>query len=263
MKIKNLLSGLAVAGLTLASGLAATSVNTPDSVLLGFRNNGSDTNFVTGKDTYLFVGLNGLQRQTFNINQLMINQFGSDWYTSGVIRWGVYGANFVLDENSPTGVGPGTGTFVAGSSETLSLANGTWGDGNFPTFGETFNTLKSNLSGVSSNATVGVGSSSGVEYTYGVISGQDYTAALNIPTQMSALLGGKSGEFDLTVSTTLDINSYVPNETLDGYASHSIPGVLTVESSGLVTVVPEPSTYVLLGLGAVIGFVAMRRSKRA
>ena len=36
---------------------------------------------------------------------------------------------------------------------------------------------------------------------------------------------------------------------------------LTIDSSGNVSAVPEPSTYALLGLGAVVGFIAIRRKR--
>jgi hypothetical protein len=260
MKIKNLIAASVVAVLAVTSGSAATAVNTPDAILLGFRATADAT---VGANTFLFVGLDGLQNQSFAFNQQLTTQFGSDWYSNGYIRWGVYGLNMSTgpnDDGFDANGNPIYGTTTVGSiaNSGLALADGNW---DYVTAaGNLLDTTKNNL------FAEGLSDTSG-GYSFGVLTGGDATVALGLAPAFQGLLSGRGasypGEFDLSVITSLDINRYLPNGTIDGFGSYSIPGIVSVSSVGQITVVPEPSTYALLGLGAVIGLVAKRRAKRA
>jgi hypothetical protein len=255
MKIKNLFAASALAVVTATSGTAATAINTPDAVLLGFR---ATADAPAGASSYLFVGLNGLQTQSFAFNQQLAAQFGADWYSNGEIRWGVYGVNMSEDTDLDGNLYYGRTTVGSVMNSGLSLADGNW---------DYVVAASSVLDGVKLNLVTAGLSDTSAGYSYGVLSGADYASALGLAPAFQGLLSGRGGsypgEFDLSAFTSLDINRFLPNGDYTGYGSYSIPGVLSVSSLGQITVVPEPSTYALLGLGAVMGLVAMRRAKRA
>ena len=255
MNLKNIIAVSALAVVSATGSYAATAITTPDALLLGFRATADAT---VGANTFLFVGLDGFQKQSFDFNSQLTSQFGADWSSNGYIRWGVYGVNVNEDvdiNENPLNYGKTTVGSVSNSG--LELA-----DGNFNYVipaSAALDTIKSNLvfSGLS-DTTAG--------YSYGVLSGGDATTALGLAGSFAGIISNRSpfvGEYDLSEVRSLDINRFLPNAAFDGYGSYSIPGIVSVSSLGQITVVPEPSTYALLGLGALVALFAMRRAKRA
>jgi len=256
MNIKNLVAASALAVVTATSGYAATAVNTPDAVLLGFRATGDAS---VGGNSFLFVGLNGFQTQSFAFNDQLVSQFGADWYSNGYIRWGVYGVNVNEDtDNDGNYINYGKTTVGSVTNSGLALADGNW-EPNVVSASAVLDGIKGNLSvnGLS-ETTAG--------YSYGSLSGGDATSALGLASAFQGLISKRDpivAEFDLSDVTSLDINRFLPNAEISDFGFYSIPGIVSIASSGQITVVPEPSTYALLGLGAVMALAAMRRSKRA
>lgn len=255
---KNALTGV-VALFSTFGAMAATAVNDPNAVLLGFRSTSDATIATAGK--FLFVGLNGTSTQTFDFSTALNSTFGTNWFNSGEIRWGVYGVT--VDESQDAGNSYiNYGKTVVGSvnNSGIVLADGDW-NGVISAAG-VLDGIKINLASAGLTDTAG-------GYSYGTLSGGDYTSALGLASAFQSLLGGRSisypGEFDLSSVTSLDINFFAPNlsDAPASFDTFSIPGVVSVASNGQVTVVPEPSTYALFALGALIVLGAMRRSHKA
>jgi hypothetical protein len=252
MKFKNLIAGSAAAILTVASGFAVTPVNSPDSVLVGFR---ATADASVGANSYLFVGLNGLQTQSFAFNSQLVSQFGSDWYSNGYVRWGVYGVNSSEDTDNDGNYYYGRTT--VGSVGSIGVADGNW---------DYVVAASSVLDGIKGNLSANGLSETTAGYSYGSLTGGDVTAALGLAGAFQGLIssiGSYPGEFDLTQVQSLNVNRMLPNGDINAFGSQAVAGTLTVASDGTIALVPEPSTYALLGLGALIGLVAVRRSKKA
>ena len=259
MNIKKIIAVSALAVVTATGSYAATAVTTPNALLLGFRANADAS---VGANSFLFVGLDGFQNQSFQFDSQLTTQFGADWYTSGNIRWGIYGASLdtgVDDSGLDANGNPIYGVTTIGTAPNsgLGLADGNW-DYLIPA-GNSLDGIKNNLQANGLAET-----SSG--YSYGTLSGADATSALNLFPTFQGVIGVRTAatsEYDLSEVRSLDMSHFLPNASFDGYGSYSIPGVVSVSSLGQITVVPEPSTYALLGLGALVALVAMRRAKRA
>jgi hypothetical protein len=255
MNIKNLVAASALAVVTATSGYAATAVDTPDAVLLGFR---ATADASVGANSFLFVGLNGFQTQSFAFNNQLVSQFGADWYSNGYIRWGVYGVNINEDtDNDGNYINYGKTTVGSVTNSGLALADGNW-DYVVPA-STVLDGVKNNLVAAGLSETTG-------GYSYGSLTGGDAAPALGLASAFQGLISKRYpivAEFDLSDVTSLDINRFLPNADINDFGFYSIPGIVSIASSGQISVVPEPSTYVLLGLGAVMALAAMRRSKRA
>jgi hypothetical protein len=252
MNIRNLIAGSAAAILTVASGFAATPVNSPDSVLVGFRANADAT---VGANTFLFVGLNGLQAQSFAFNSQLVSQFGSDWYSNGNVRWGVYGVNASEDTDNDGNYYYGRTT--VGTVGSIGLADGNW---------SYVVNASSVLDGVKSNLEFSGLLETTAGYSYSLLSGGDATTALGLASVFQGLIGSIGSypvEFDLSQVQSLSVNRMLPNEGFDGFGTKTVAGTLSVSSDGTIALVPEPSTYALLGVSALVGLVAFRRSKKA
>jgi hypothetical protein len=253
MKIRNLLAASALAVLTGSSAFAGTPVNSAEAVLLGFR---ATADAPAGASSYLFVGLNGLQTQSFAFNQQLTAQFGADWFSNGEIRWGVYGVN--MSEDTDLDGNFYYGRTTVGSVASIGLADGNW---------DYVVAASSVLDGIKLNLSATGLSETSAGYSYGVLSGSDYASALGLAPAFRGLLSGAggsyAGEFDLTQVQSLKMNRYLPNANYDGFGSHSAALNVQVGSNGQISVVPEPSTYALLGVGTLIALVAVRRSKKA
>jgi hypothetical protein len=252
MNIRNLIAGSAAAILTVASGFAETPVNSPDSVLVGFR---ATADASVGANSFLFVGLNGLQAQSFAFNSQLVSQFGSDWYSNGNVRWGVYGVN--ASEDTDTDGNYYYGRTTVGTVGSIGLADGNW---------DYVVAASSVLDGIKGNLAANVLLETTAGYSYGVLSGPDANSALGLASAFQGLIGSIAsypGEFDLSQVQSLNVNRILPNADFDGFGTQTVAGTLSVGSDGTIALVPEPSTYALLGVSALIGLVAIRRSKKA
>jgi hypothetical protein len=256
MKISKLALASAIALFSSFGAMAATAVSDPNAVLLGFR---ATADAATGANSFLFVGLNGFGSQSFDFSSQLSTQFGSNWFSNGNIRWGVYSVN-VNEDTDGDGNYVNYGKTIVGSvtNSGIVLADGDF-NGVIPAAG-VLDSIKINLGAAGISDTTG-------GYSYGVLSGADYTAASGLASAFQGLLGGQfisyPGEFDLSQITSLDLNRFVPNSAVDAFGTYSIPGVVSVASSGQITVVPEPSTYALFGLGALLVVGAVRRARKA
>jgi hypothetical protein len=65
---------------------------------------------------------------------------------------------------------------------------------------------------------------------------------------------------DAAVTTGLDIQSWTKSG--NSYINQTTFGVIS-QSGGVITVVPEPSTYALFGIGALLLIIAYRRKQSA
>ena len=90
----------------------------------------------------------------------------------------------------------------------------------------------------------------------------------NIPGSVQqAFTAGTIGSYGAAGAVDGAIDLYRILQTTTGASPSGTVGTgtflttLTIDSSGNVSAVPEPSTYALLGLGAVVGFIAIRRKR--
>jgi hypothetical protein len=269
MIIKNLIATAALAAISLSSSFAATAVTAPESVLIGFRATADSvaTNNASGANTFLFVGLDGLKNQSFNFKSQLDTQFGTNWYSNGYVYWGIYGLNTSLGvevDGNPTGLDAngnrtyGVTTVGTTPGSGVGLADGYWDV--LTAAGSTMDSIRLNLDAAGLNQTA-------AGYSYGALSSEgDVAAALQLAPNFKDLLANSrifDTVHDLSVVKSLDLSYFLPADTFASYESFSIPGVVSVSSLGEVTVVPEPSTYALLGLGAFMALIVMRRTKRA
>lgn len=291
---KTLLAILAIAGFTAFSGVQAqSSYNTGDSFLF-FRSTAG-----TGAGSSLLINLGpiGLPGSDYNgtanfssINldlsassSIVSQTYGANWWNNANLRWGVIGSPW--DDNSNTDTFSyrlsATATPVnLGIEQRLALANDVDQATTlaFRQPSSTKGTINGTYAyGISANGyvlnsptvEVVVDNGDGTFTTNQVA--QDSFIAYNEGADIAAYdKGGFGGVLngpvskDITLVTTQ--NLYAANNTLDRASSEFtsvgapvLIGTVSV-AGGVVSVVPEPSTYAFLGFGALLLIVAYRRA---
>jgi hypothetical protein len=238
---KILLIGAAVAGITLSAASAQSfSYNSGDALLL-FKSSGG-----TGASQNVLINLGSLAAgfSSFSIDQsanssLLSTVYGSDWYTAGNVSFGL----------------------IASDDDSLKLTLATY---TLPTLGikgQYLNTINANVNSLNAAALNGG--------TY-----QDVTdsgsRALNSAYFDNTVSGsvtlidqagfGYFGSSILSIAGPLYIDTYTYT-TFSGIDTPSNIGTVNI-NNGVISVnsVPEPSTYALLGFGALLLVVAYRRA---
>jgi hypothetical protein len=291
---KTLLAALAIVGLAAATSASAQSnYNTGDSLLF-FRATAG-----TGASNSLLINLGSIGTagssyngtsffSTINLdlsgsNSIVSQTFGLNWWNNQNLRWGVIGS--VQDNNANTDtfsyrlsgitIPPNleisqrvalandvdNATLLAFSMpiSTTGLINGTY------RYGVTANGYTLN------QPTVGVVTDNGDgTFTTNQVA-QDSFIAYNEGADIAAYdkngFGGVlNGALSKDITLITSMNLYTANNMVDRTAGELTStgepkqfGTITV-TDGVVQVVPEPSTYVLFGLGALLLIVAYRRA---
>lgn len=226
MNFKKLLPLVALAGLAATSQAALINNN----LYLGFRTEtAGDNDLLVNLGSFTNIGSLNL-----DLGAQLTEAFGADWGTRGDITFALAGANNTGTRvlyMSNFGDGSGfTGTF---SSSALSSATGQvysmnagivvdTNDGSFTTRGGTIGSVfKTNSQ---------------------VLDRSQWESALN---------------FSNISATEFDVYSY----TQGSGAWAETPITLSLNSAGVVSAIPEPSTYGLMGAGA-LGAIALVRRRR-
>lgn len=272
MKLKNFLMTAALALVSMASANADSYVR--GDLLLAFSapssTTGGDVNFVIdiGAATY-FRDLTG----TFtvaNIGTQLASIYGADWATRTDLSWGVVSTTAK------------TGSAVNGDpakTSYISLAEETYGTHNdSPTFllSSLRTTLNTNIYAFSDAFATAAGTSATTGYSLSTETANGWATYTTNSTDGDfssglAFTGAVSNGTDTSTAVIdlfriLNTNTGANPSGTVGVGSYE--GSFTLSDTGVVSftdnfeVVPEPSTYAMLGLGGAIAFYSVRRRRQ-
>lgn len=259
MKKQLLTAVIAMTGLAAFSSANAQTYTAGDSLLYFIAQSG------TGASKNVQIDLGNLTSSSFSsynfsssaLSTVLGSTFGANWYTLNTLSWGLIGsANATAVDLSGLGVTLGnTGANASG---------GAIGFGDLATIGSSVDPMY--LAGNSASATKGTITDS--------LGGSHYYSIYDNGIQSSAssqeglpAFGYFSGSLSGAV-TTFNNNAIVFHGTADDGSGSGIAttpvttGSFAVNNStGVISVnaVPEPGTYALFGLGALLLVIAVRR----
>jgi hypothetical protein len=267
MKRKKTLAVLALAGtalLTQAAQAAGTNTYSTGDLLLGFSESGATNDYLVdlgSASTYLNDAASN-PGQTFTVSTSLnadlssSSLFGSGWETNSNVTWGIAGATTAATTLS--GVPNSTLFFSeeAGSSALLAKSAGTQGpvtNSINGSLGTDFNNSATTSNNSSATIELASGSTS-----WATLSANAFGAGYDIVST------GTPGD------SVLDLYELEPLTATGRGAPTSAPGILvgdfSLNSSGTLDftaagseVVPEPSTYALMGAGMALLFWRLRR----
>ena len=278
--IKSKLSLLALAVLS-AVALTATNASaaltySAGNLLLGFRSGGSETysyivnlgqaSLFRDATTTFNVSIGGVT--TGSLGSDLTNAFGSSWSTRTDLYWGIVGglvSNATPDKANTVYVSSATAT--PGGSTSLANSSAPVQSGYRSQIGSrgtsytTSNTATPNSTGPAN--TVGLfQTNADVNSWASALGGSGSNTASSNAFNSGFTIEASVG----SAANKLDLYRLIPTGTTGvGYTapgSYDI-GTFSINSSGTVnyvSAVPEPSTFMMLGLGAVgAGFIAIRR----
>jgi hypothetical protein len=241
---KTLLAALAIAGFAAVNSASAQSGYVEGDSLLVFRASGG-----TGASKNVQIDLGNLGTNGFSTINLDLSSsssilgltYGSSWYTRNDLSWGLIGGNG-NDYTGTLGIKHGFSAPLISLGDLVTVQSGV---------------ANAVLAGAMGNA--GQGTVSGLRYSiYDTGNTGSFTAADDggFGTTFSGTITGGINQY-----SSLDIYYY--GTDLDNYASYAPVQTGTASiASGVITVesIPEPSTYALLGFGALLLVVAYRRA---
>ena len=244
--MKNLTKTLAIASL-LCTSLAVHSKAAPlapfsaGDVFIGFESASLNKNLLIdigqGANVASFTGINATTD--------LITAFGSGWYALGDLNWGAF--SIATDKHTLWG------TVAAGNSPLVAKSVGA-----LTTPLSKFNGMGANYSNdiATEGGTVGVIMSVGT----GTDTGTSTWTGNNPATTP---FGAYSISIENGVTGGLDLYSVPNSGAATAIFSQALGNNLYVNSSGFIGVVPEPSTYALMALGALVLVMAYRRKVQA
>ena len=246
---KTLLAAVALTGLAALSNAGAAGSG---DLLIGFQAAGG-----TGASQNLVVDLGNVNINTIggtlsslnlDLGSDLSNTYGPNWFSRTDLYWGIVGANY------PTANGDSANTLYA---STLT-GNSSWNRATAASQGtiraNVFNTYSQiNVDGNNAQNGVAVGS-----VLMATTEGGSWSA---YNTYGGTSFGGFNNSIEASVASGLDLYRLAPSSTagLPG----TLQGTLAISSGGVVSAVPEPSTYALFGFGALILVIAYRRKANA
>jgi len=288
--MKNLLKTIAVLGLVTASTGGARAAAVVGDLMLGFRLNGDAGTAPSASDNILLIDIGALSSFTgasgyfatgsysLNLNPYLTAAFGANWNTNANLTFGIFGtsvANNVGPNGNPyttwisaeaTGAGLssnyaniGTLSITSGTVRTAVTAANTVYSG--------FNSALSRYAGNSSVILApnvyltnqGVADADGEVNTW---AGVLYNGAGANPN----LFTGSALPYTQMGQNVTSLENYVDLRQLtNGSANTSVLGSFSLGSNGTLTTVapvPEPSTYGILGAGALAGVALVRRRRK-
>ncbi|MBN8459509.1 MAG: PEP-CTERM sorting domain-containing protein [Verrucomicrobia bacterium] len=210
-----------------------------------------------------------------NIGADLVSNFGADWYNTGDVRWYIVGT---VNAGAAVDSDPARTSYYSLARNSYA-ASTTWGSTLSSTQRGTLNTQISNFNAGTNNAaaqTVGNNGAGAVIAKSSPQSADEYVLpanlnafGINIDPQQTfgagsitdAPVGSLEGALDIYriihTTTGADLTAgYSPTNAVAGSGQYI--GTLAINSSGLLTVIPEPSSM-LLGLAGALGLCVRRR----
>ncbi|MFZ4695611.1 MAG: PEP-CTERM sorting domain-containing protein [Verrucomicrobiia bacterium] len=240
----------AVLALLAQAAPAATFSYHQDDLLLGFSSKTIANEYVInlGQISSLTAGSLSLG----NIGTDLVAQFGANWYNSGDLYWGAFAATYT----GPVGNDPQYTIYATKRTGLAALTT------------DVDSAQAGAASKVDSVGNVLNGKTTTANSSFAVVQAKttanSYTSKQNASrSQTLAVYSYSEASFTNGVTgATLDVYQLQPDTVGDNHAGTKV-GTLSIDSSGLiVTSVPEPSTWAMLGI-SVAGLVlmAVRRGK--
>ena len=248
MKKTILAAAIAITGMTAFTSVQAQSTYTSGDALLFFRATGG-----TGSDKNIQIDLGDLSaglNAPYSIdlsasNSIVSATFGNSWWTRNDVYWGVIGSSETT-VSTVVGLSSGNANVLSGSTVL------------------TVDALASISGSVAAMYTAGIqgGATQGtVSGHYYSIYGAGYSGSATMEDTAPVFFNQFSGSIGTVASTfqNSSIWAYTVQQS-DPYAPNANVQTATVSiTGGTVSVVPEPSTYALIGFGALLLIVAYRR----
>ena len=236
---------MAVAALLLAAHVG-NSQATPASfsagdVIIGFESASLNKNLLID----IGQGASVASFTSINAGADLVTAFGSGWYALSDLNWGAF--SIATDKHTLWGtVASGNGALTAKSVGALTTPL------------SKFNGMGANYSNdiATEGGTVGVIMSVGT----GTDTGTSTWTGNNPATTP---FGAYSISIENGVTGGLDLYSVPNSGAATAIFSQALGNNLYVNSSGFIGVVPEPSTYALMALGALVLVMAYRRKVQA
>jgi hypothetical protein len=206
-------------------------------------------------------------------SSILSTTFGASWWTRSDLTWGVFGGNtatnFIL--SSATGAGaldlsPNSGGYIDNDTRTqevlsFSAVNAQHGAG-----------TTGSVSGTVGSFAYGVDAGNGTSFKTGSWGDQFDNDGAN--GNANGAFNNSTGPlgvafYDGSSYTGLDVYNFVKANNLNWYSLANPSVTVGLDATGAITIastavaVPEPSTYALLGFGALLMVVAYRRSQQS
>ena len=243
---KTLLTTIAIAAFAVTTGAQAQSPlsYSAGNIFLGFRasgGTGADKSFVFNLGNFsnlTTLGEGATPQTVIDLGSELTTVFGADWKTRGEVKWGIFGMS---DSQLPVYSSTSDNRANAPVKKTLGQVGGAYTA--YTGMGNNYNSAIENGAYTGSSAGVlgdGVVTGIGANTWYKNI--QD---AADFGIYNATLEAGVAGDLDFystSATAATKLSQY------------------NISSGGVVSVVPEPSTYALFGFGALLLIVAYRRA---
>ena len=236
---------MAVAALLLAAHVG-NSQATPTTwqagdIIMGFQS------ATAGKNLLIDIGsgANIASFSSINAGADLVRAFGATWYTLADLSWGAF--SIATDKHTLWG------TVAAGNSALVARSVGA------------LTTPLAKFNGMGNNYNSEISTQG---YDVGVIqilgTGTDVgTSTWTGNNPATTPFGAYSISIENGVSGRLDLYSVPNSGSATAIFSAANGNALSVNSSGVIAVAPEPSTYALMALGALVLVIAYRRKVQA
>jgi len=261
---KTLLAALAIAGFAAMNNAAAvTSYTIGDSLLL-FRIDQSASGSTTGYNYNVAIDLGNLNSGSFSYNlsgssltSLLDSTYGSGWANNNNLYAGVMGTTSTSATTSyQTTDSP---AFSSGDWSYINSYNGQMALA-FKNGGTISSVLDNNGNSHWAsvlNITTGLGYANNFSLLDDPAAG---ATQLGFGAVIPGSIASQLTAADADSTVTLNVSTYTK-----GGAGDAANGTVSIDSTGMISVstVPEPSTYALMGFGALLLIVIYRRKSNA